>query len=189
MLQWPAHQIPSRALGSHRPLDPTAAVVGWTRRAFLRSSTKVSPVQSLLNVSHKYQVRSPGTCCLHSKVTEPASVVVSVDLPAGMCRWEPVSATVRNKTVASDCCGDRLPSPNGSNWLGTSRPSRVDIPSNGELVCFGLCLKQTSSSFEGMPQLWTTSPSTLAHVSECHVPQPWHVGAMAVPMPDELLGN
>ena len=70
--------------------------------------------------------------------------------------------------------------------LGTSRPSRVDIPSNGELVCFGVSLKQTSSSFEGMPQLWTTSPSTLAHVSGCHGPQPWHIGAMAVPMPDTL---
>ena len=81
---------------------------------------------------------------------------------------------------------DGLPSPNGSNWLGTSRPSRVDIPSNGEIVCFGICLKQTSSSFEGMPQLWTTSPSTLAHVSGCHGPQPWYIGAMAVPMPDTL---
>ena len=154
MLQWPAHQIPSRALGSHRPLDPTAAVVGWTRRAFLRSSTKVSQVQSRLNRD-----------------------------------GSSVSTTVRSKNSASDGRGDRLPSPNGSNWLGTSRPSRVDIPSNGELVCFGVSLKQTSSSFERMPQLWTTSPSTLAHVSECHVPQPWHVGAMAVPMPDELLGN
>ena len=160
MLQWPAHQIPSRALGSHRPLDPTAAVVGWTRRAFLRSSTKVSPVQSLLNVSHKYQVRSPGTCCLHSKVTEPASLVVSVDLPPGMCRWEPVSATVRSKTVASDCRGDRLPSPNGSNWLGTSRPSRVDIPSNGELICFEanqLVIRENATTLDHLTQ----------HVSPC----------------------
>ena len=32
----------------------------------------------------------------------------------------------------------------------------------------------------------TWPPGTIAHVSGCHVPQPWHVGPKAVPMPDAL---
>ena len=80
LLQWPAHQIPSRALGSHRPLDPTAAVVGWTRRAFLRSSTKVSPVQSLLNVMGARLHNSPKQNCCFGWPWRQASIAQWIEL-------------------------------------------------------------------------------------------------------------
>ena len=69
----------------------------------------------------------------------------------------------QHKIAASDGRGDRLPSPNGSNWLGTSRPSRVDIPSNGELRCFGvseanqLVIRENATTLDHLTQ----------HVSPC----------------------